>query len=897
MWQTQFDKTVPLTAKARSHLRSFISNFLDSSFNPLMLSIRKAIEREASTIQDEHKRQYFYLISWFLRAETARRKKQAQDRKARPISSGLSPEVESYSLVASVLNQETFVLLQRTMHTAEAEKHWLDLNASMKCFTQILLTVQDMIESPLDEDQEIAENILNRIFYEQSTHDSVVNLLRTYNNQGFGYLDACTQMAHVFCRLLENYAKQNVDLQVRSRRRARKKDNQDADAQALRKEDREMHAEDIATAERTSTERKFDFAKFAARFVNQQTINTFVAFLRFYKDFNLDHLKRAHRFFYRAAFKMELTVYLFRMDIIALFNKLIKGPDGLDADAPMFKEWSELVRQVFRRLAKKMEERPALTVELLFSKIPSTTYYLEHGHDREIPIRAKRAPAELEIKPGIELEEQIGVVVSIMVNQGKFDMVSWIKSVLSKAAEERQSWLDLHVAQTSTESALTPDLEAARLTGDYTPEAPDAPRCPAVLISAEKPEQKKAMQDDKHVRLLLTTLSFQTLGDDMPDAPASWIIPSSLTVEKLKSYADLIAKFEFSPPVYDDDKSAEDFVRRKTAPRTRATKDASGSDSEGASDLDGLFPANLPDRRRDSAEPVDSSKPSRKRNRHKKDELLDDSVLDARREARRKNDADKSRKIKSALYVHASDDETDEEADRLFFEMEAQRRERNNFGVKTGGTGILARLAEKAKDKRNGGGKKKRKSTMPLNDDEAADDDDRLEGSDSHSGSEARVTKKRKSIRRPIVLDEERNDNAQREQTSHDWSSQTSSPAPAPTRATQRQRPTAPFDDDDSEEDMPAMLSDSEAETDTPPSSTEGRGRKGKSAADADVDVGMTDADADAGGRSSDKENQEAKAGVANGDAHGSVLKDAPPSQSRASRGRAGFVLDDSDDE
>jgi len=35
----------------------------------------------------------------------------------------------------------------------------------------------------------------------------------------------------------------------------------------------------------------------------------------------------------------------------------------------------------------------------------------------------------------------------------------------------------------------------------------------------------------------------------------------------------------------------------------------------------------------------------------------------------------------------------------------------------------------------------------------------------------------------------------------------------------------------------------------------------------------------------------------AGAEVNGSVLKDAPPSQTRTSRGRAGFVLDDSDDE
>jgi len=47
-------------------------------------------------------------------------------------------------------------------------KDWQDLNAIMRCFTQILLTIQEMAQSPLEEDREIAENIQNRIFYEET---------------------------------------------------------------------------------------------------------------------------------------------------------------------------------------------------------------------------------------------------------------------------------------------------------------------------------------------------------------------------------------------------------------------------------------------------------------------------------------------------------------------------------------------------------------------------------------------------------------------------------------------------------------------------------------------------------------------------------------------------------
>ena len=41
--------------------------------------------------------------------------------------------------------------------------------------------------------------------------------------QGFEYLDACTELTHTYLRILEAYSKQNVDLQLRSRRWTRRK--------------------------------------------------------------------------------------------------------------------------------------------------------------------------------------------------------------------------------------------------------------------------------------------------------------------------------------------------------------------------------------------------------------------------------------------------------------------------------------------------------------------------------------------------------------------------------------------------------------------------------------------------------------------------------------------------
>jgi len=472
--QEEFDLPVPLTSSARKHVTAFVEEFLDSSFNPFFLHLRKAIERENERVEDRHSRQFFYLVSWFLRAECARRRSMKETAADSKSNEALSAEDESYGLVAEVMNQETFILLNRFMQKSEDEKAWGDLNAGMKCFTEILLTVQEMSDSALEDDQEIAENIQNRIFYEESTHDRIVHNLRSYKDQGFGYLDAVTELAHVFLRMLERYSKQNVDLQVRSKRRARKIRKKQAQVQGA-EGDEEGHVsdtEDITAAQKTVSERKFDFHRFAAKFINQSSVDTFIAFAKFYNELDTDQLKRAHRFFHRVAFKMDIGVLLYRVDVLQLFNKMIKGPEGLDPESPAFKEWDELVRHFFRTVVKKVQERPELVVEMLFSKIPATTFFLEHGYERELTTRAPRAPAELEVKPGVEKPEQIGVAVGVLVNQHKSDALRWVREVLTSAIEERKAWEDMEEAQKALASAEYPDAEHSMEDQDAEPSKP-----------------------------------------------------------------------------------------------------------------------------------------------------------------------------------------------------------------------------------------------------------------------------------------------------------------------------------------------------------------------------------------------------------------------------------------
>ncbi|KAF2280144.1 topoisomerase 1-associated factor 1 [Westerdykella ornata] len=673
----EFDLPVALTSSARKHLTDFVEEFLDSSFNPLFMHLRKAIEREAERVETRHSRQYFYLVSWFLRAECARRR-MIKERAADPRSAEvLTAEDESYGLVAEVMNQETFILLNRYMQRSQDEKAWQDLNAGMKCFTQILLTVQEMSESALEEDQEIAENIQNRIFYEESTHDRIVHILRDYKHQGFGYLDACTELSHVFLRMLERYAKQNVDLQVRSRRRARKIRKKQAQAQGV-DDGGKAHVsetEDIAAAQRTTSERKFDFARFAAKFVNQSSVNTFISFLRYYRDLDTEQLKRAHRFFYRVTFKMELGVLLYRVDILQIFYKMIKGPEGLDSEAANFKEWEEFIRHFFRTVVKRVQDRPELIVEMLFSKIPATLFFLEHGYDRVMPTRAPRAPAEVEVKPGMEKPEQIGVAVGVLVNQNKSDAIQWVRDVLSSALEERKAWEAMEEARKQAAAAALEGGEADPSDVREGEQEAETVKPPSILVKADNEDRQKAMFKDNKLRLLMTLVGFSRLGaDDDPDA--TWVIPSSLTAAELSEAIDLIRKFEFDPPVYEDGKTAQDFIRYKTTATRRSTRkaefddDSDGIDDDSEEDRGEYAPDRL------SLRKSEGKKTLKRRRRAGTPRELDDEEKDRRAKQRRQKELEKQRKIKSTIFVHDSDDEDDEERDKEFFAREQALRER-----------------------------------------------------------------------------------------------------------------------------------------------------------------------------------------------------------------------------
>ncbi|KAK5098987.1 Topoisomerase 1-associated factor 1 [Exophiala xenobiotica] len=701
-----FDQKETLSSEASEQLRNFAEEFLDSGFNPLVSHLRKAIEREAERLLPINYRQFFYIVAWFLKAERVRRERKHKDAKASKAVTEFDPE--SYGLVAAVLNQETFITLNRYMQMSWDEKAWQDLNACMRCFTEILLTVQDMAQSALEEDQAIAENIQNRIFYEETTHDRIRMILQDYKDQGLGYLDACTELSHVFLKMLERYSKENVDLQIRSKRKARRKRNdaqlkeQSADQQNDEQgADDDSEHEDIMDTVQVSKERKFDFKRFAAKFVTQSSVDTFISLLKFYKDLSAEQLKRVHRFLHRAAFKQEQATLLYRVDIVALLYKIVEGPEGLSNKHALYGEWQEFTKQLFRKMFKKVDQRPELIVEMLFSKITNTLYYLEYGHDKQTST-STRPPAELEVKASAarDRKEQIGVAVTVLLRDHKDSLVDWVKRIVNRAYDERFAWeAEGEARKAEAEAAAVP---AENDEGNQKEPVLDLPTAQPsyISISPENDEIRIAMFKNARLKLLMRLVGLTEENNDKSGTPdAMWIIPSHVVAAHLEGSKAAIEQYSATQwqPENEDD-NPEDFLRRvgKDQRASHYAEEAVGEDGEPKrdnfiDDSEGdeilpeeegfLFPDN-PRQRKSVLEQLKAKRAakSKKRKRGSDDEEPDDSEDGAMKEQRRRKREEvalaRRRKFKSEAFIRDSDDESDDERDRAFFEREAELRKK-----------------------------------------------------------------------------------------------------------------------------------------------------------------------------------------------------------------------------
>lgn len=193
-------------------------------------------------------------------------------------------------------------------------------------------------------------------------------------------------------------------------------------------------------------------------------------------------------------------------------------------------------------------------------------------------------------------------------------------------------------------------------------------------MKPDSEERRLAMFKDNKLRLLMTLVGFSRLGE-AHDPDATWIIASTFTSTDLEFAINLLRKYEFDPPTYEDGKGPEDLIRSKASAARRLTRRVDFDDDD--DEADNIVEEDHGEYRAGKAterKPDGERKKLKRRQRVGTPVELDDEEKDRRAEARRRKELEKFAKQKSTEFVHDSDDEDDNNKDVEFFAREEALR-------------------------------------------------------------------------------------------------------------------------------------------------------------------------------------------------------------------------------
>ncbi|EPS43732.1 hypothetical protein H072_2282 [Dactylellina haptotyla CBS 200.50] len=588
---------VYLDVLAQENLRRFLIHILKFGFNSLFQSVRKAVERDSErVIGSIHSTQLFYVGSIMMEIGQYLKKNGV----------GLTEgDLFEFCDLSSLLHAETFIVLFRHMREGLELKSRDDVQSGCLFFTQVLLMISEMMESGTPEEKSVAENILNRLFYEESLQDLMIAILRSGHKQSLRFLKIVTEMSHVYLRSLERYSRQNSSMVVKSKK--------NSTTQAIDPTESSGSDEELKTRTRTrAAEKQFDFLRCESKFLTQSSLETFLELLQHYKELDDLQLRRCINFLHRIFVKRGETVSLFRLKTILILQDIAY----YTRDSKTHIEIIKFIQYFSKQLVRKLNENEPLFVELLFPKSTKTSYFLQHGKEREIQQKRPRLPPILEFNTQLDQDKQIAIAVSLVLQDDTCKgQLGWVESVLRRVLKERD------------------DSQKALLSLDTSKEIPHATEKAPTIDQSE----------------------------------FAYLSENSTPVETLTENLATLLKYQHSPISELED--ADGYVSVKKKRGANKGPEAEVDVDDRSEDAGYEFPDNPREVRRGRRGiPASGSPPEPKKK-------PDDEILRARREERRQRERERRMGIKSALYIASSDDDSDDERDREFLENERKQRE------------------------------------------------------------------------------------------------------------------------------------------------------------------------------------------------------------------------------
>ena len=455
------------TADAALILQEWADTFVQAGFEPLAKSILKDIRSERDKLGDLDVARIrimqlgAFFLEYFLlrraaaatrcatdskltalteplqtegRADMSDSQQQAPDYQQVEPASKTAEEEWPFELVSQWLEPWAFrMVLVRTIQAQET-KAWLEFVASVQLWIVLLRLVDELANSKKEAERDIAEGLQAEFYYMSETLEACHAIVRSYTTQSFAFLDTIITFAYVMPKMLERYASNRDHMYVQAKkhvRRSRRDGELDADQDEARQIKDHM--------QETRTEREFRFADFQRKLATKQLAKACIDYLSRWQDFTdmEDQLNKLVTVMHRIAIKANDYRQFFLGGHRAALRKVLSG-DGirvLEARAPTSApNLKKLMDYILRKFSKLTPEEQSI---------------YDTGKKPPRAPKPPRMPAEIAVRPGMSLEEQIGVAIGLLLKKEKMQAVLWVKSALEMASAMRAELMLRHEEETA----------------------------------------------------------------------------------------------------------------------------------------------------------------------------------------------------------------------------------------------------------------------------------------------------------------------------------------------------------------------------------------------------------------------------------------------------------------
>ncbi|KAF8333073.1 timeless protein-domain-containing protein [Cantharellus anzutake] len=547
-----------LSSKALSILRSTAISFLESCFEAFFSSLLRDIKAERPKITEHDNIRLLRVVNWFIEYFVGLKKRELANASA-PLN---YEECQwRFEMVGEIAERGWigYILKRIRLSMDDRPKQWTELRAGMDCLS-IILSLLDIMGHSSSPGFIIESSSLlqHQMYYSGEILDISLECLRQYKEQSVAYLDSAVNFSYVLLRMLEKWAKNQGQMIVRKAVKVRRKKSTNEENEPV-----DTVSDEEVTSKPAFNEHLLTFEQYENRFAQEDITRACLAYLDRWKEFDdSDKVKRVVSLLHRQAVKTKAEGLFFKVSTLELFNRILAHQKDLPRDTP-YKDLIQLVNFILRKFFKKMEEQPLLLIEAFFPKNRGawkhfSTWQPAVGQSAGAEkAKGKRRPADVDIKKGWTDSEKLGIVVMCLVEDGRMDLIDWVRSSLMTV-------LGIRLAIVNETDGL-----ARRDEDDVSSEA----RRAAALEKFEdfpvayiKEEQAAAATNDPQLKLLLRLIDCQL---ESPEAEEfQWYFPAAITPDELQHHLDIISKY-LETPLDLGGRKASEMLRKKRPTRTR----------------------------------------------------------------------------------------------------------------------------------------------------------------------------------------------------------------------------------------------------------------------------------------------------------------------------------------